>query len=316
MKLFLTSAARQPKLSVSLPPNSKTMDFLSKHIWLVEVIGRKEMTFDEIAERWEERFDEPLLKRRFYDFKVRIEDLFNITIACDRSKNTYKIKDREELKKNNVRNWMLENIAVSNTVLGASKLYDRILVEENPSAHKYLAVIIEAMKENFFIAMKYHSFQQENPVALILAPYFLKEYGKRWYVYGISQNSSTVKLYALDRILSLEIVAEQFELPSDFSARGTVATSFGVTLYPNIAPELITIKAYNDKPKYLDSLPLHHSQKVVERCESYTTYTLYVAPTIEFYKEIFAQLEDIEVINPKSVRDEIKRYIASIKKRY
>lgn len=290
------------------------MKLLSKYVWLLDTLrkaGERGILFDEIARRWEYEYGEELSKRTFHHQKNRIEELFDVNINCDRRTNLYSIEGVNDLQGDGVRNWILDTFALSNTVLGAMSLRERIVIDEKPSSHTYLPMLLTAMKQSNFVKMAYHSFKQENPMILEIAPYFVKEYKNRWYLYGVAKEDK-LKLYALDRMLSLEISEEYFTLPDNFSAHDTLYTAFGVTLYDDILPTTITIRAYGDKYKYLDTLPLHHSQRKIGD----NTYELYVAPTSEFISEILHQGENIEVVSPEYVRELVTRRLKLINKNY
>ena len=92
----------------------------------------------------------------------------------------------------------------------------------------------------------------------------------------------------------------------------TLYTAFDVTLYEEIKPAAITIRTKGGKSKYFDTLPLHHSQRKVNS----DTYELYVAPTPEFISEILHQGENVEILAPESVREQVKERLKSITQNY
>ena len=284
---------------------------------LIKRYGERGILFTDIAQCWQDEYGEELLKRTFQHQKSRIEELFNVTIACDRATNHYSIEDPDQLQGDGVRNWILNTFSVGNTLLGASSsLRERLIVENQPSSSRHhLFALLEAMKENRIVVLEYHSFKHAESIFIELAPYFVKMHNNRWYLYGVAK-ADKLKLYALDRIKSLEIKEQCFDVPIDFSPSETLHNAFGVTIYDHIPPTTITLRAYKDQYKYLDSLPLHHSQRIVDKCDEYATYELYATPTPEFYHEILRQGARLEVISPKKVRDELRNRVASIYRLY
>lgn len=295
------------------------MNLLNKYVWLLDVIKRSGecgILFSKIAEHWSNEFGEELSKRTFHHQKSRIEELFGVNIVCDRVTNLYSIECAETLEGDGLRNWILNSFTLSNTLLGALSVRDRIVNENQPSSALYLQPIIEALKTNKIVEMVYKSFKYENNVTIILMPYFVKQYKNRWYLYGVAKEDKKLKLYALDRVISLSVTEDKFDLPKDFYPLDILHTAFGVTLYDNIPPTTITLRAYHDKYKYIDTLPLHHSQRKVDICKEYTTYELYIAPTPEFFNEILSQGADLEVISPTKVREDLIIRVNNIKSRY
>lgn len=111
---------------------------------------------------------------------------------------------------------------------------NRILIEDVPSALQHLTDILEAMRENRMLEIEYHPFYLEESQHIQLLPYFVKLYERRWYVYGPTQENRQIKVYALDRIQRLSISGQTFRMPKGFSAEEHLATSIGITTYPDI----------------------------------------------------------------------------------
>lgn len=291
------------------------MNHLNKYIRLIDIIksgGSKGVLFDDIADKWSCEYGETLSKRTFQHQKSRIEELFDITIVCDRSTNRYSIENPEALRDNEVRRWILDTFSVGNTLMGALSLRERIVVDNQPSSFPFLPKLLEAMKVNSIVEICYHSFRFDDPITISIAPYFVKLHDNRWYLYGVEVGAERLKIYALDRIKSLAVSDDTFELPAEFSAHDTLYTAYGVTLYDDIKPMTITIKTYGTKSKYLDTLPIHHSQRKI----SDDTYELYVAPTGEFISEILRQGDDIEVVSPTEVREQIVKRLNLTNRHY
>ena len=53
-------------------------------------------------------------------------------------------------------------------------------------------------------------------------------------------------------------------------------------------PMTIRLKAYREKPHYLRSLPLHHSQREIESKAEDPIFEYKIAPTYDFIQEILS----------------------------
>ena len=75
--------------------------------------------------------------------------------------------------------------------------------------------------------------------------------------------------------------------------------------------ETIRLKAYNanHRDDYLRHLPLHPSQREVERDKDYTIFALRLRPSYDFCQELLSYGEEIEVLSPQYVRDYIAERI-------
>ena len=132
----------------------------------------------------------------------------------------------------------------------------------------------------------------------------MKLYERRWYVYGPTVDNPQIKVYALDRIQNLSISKQSFRLPKGFSAEDHLATSIGITTYPDIPPRRIVIKCTGEQPQYLRALPLHTSQEEIEQHEGWSLFAYYLAPTNEFFRKILSHREFMEIVAPDEVRQE------------
>lgn len=297
-------------------------NLFSKYVWLVDTIRRKGqtgITFGEIQRQWElSRFaenDKPYSKRTFHHQKSEIEDLFDIVISCNRRTNCYYIECDSDSRES-VRNWLFNTFAVSNILQEGESIREAILVEEVPSAQEYLTDLIRAIRESRITEISYRAFIRDETYACRFAPYFLKLHNRRWYVYGQDLADGKIRVLALDRIRQLSVTSAPFEKPAGFSGRAYLADCIGIARYDDIPACDIRVKAYGVQAKYVESLPLHTSQKAVETTKDYTVFSYHLCPTIEFYQEILRRGPDIEVLSPASVRNELKDILCRSLKKY
>lgn len=67
---------------------------------------------------------------------------------------------------------------------------------------------------------------------------------------------------------------------------------------------------------YMESLPLHHSQRMIEDCGEYADFELYLSPTYDFVMRLLQAGSMIEVISPASLRRTMKGWIAEMYELY
>ena len=71
---------------------------------------------------------------------------------------------------------------------------------------------------------------------------------------------------------------------------------------------LHNLNHYKPHCYYLESLPLHHSQRIIAQDDESITFELNVRPTFDFYQALLAQTDMAEVLEPESVRQEMMRF--------
>ena len=286
-----------------------TKDLFDKYIWLVDTIYRAgKITFEEINERWlrsrlSEGEDIPL--RTFHNWRIAIEQVFDININCNRKGGYYYyIENADDMQKGGIRNWLLNTFAVNNLINESHHLKRRILFEEIPSGRKYLTPVIEAMRDGLEIELYYQSYWYEEPSTYTLQPYCIKVFKQRWYVIGFCKERNNIRTFSLDRILQLTTLDTKFVCPKDFAPEAYFADYFGIMI-ENKKLETIRIKVYGMHVQYIRALPLHNSQCEIETTEDYSIFEYRMKPTLDFRQELLSRGADVEVLAPLTFREEM-----------
>jgi predicted DNA-binding transcriptional regulator YafY len=259
----------------------------------------------------------PLPLRTFHQHKNAVEELFGIEIKCTPS-NGYKyyISTPDTLKNDNIRKWLLNSFTLSNMISAGHNMKDRILFEEIPCGTEYLQTVIEAMQKSKELIVDYQRFYGRRETFNI-QPYAMKVYHQRWYVVGYIKELGGIRNIALDRTLEMNLSDISFTLPQNFNAEKYYANSIGIYVNEELKPTKVKIRAYGKQIEYLRSLPLHCSQKESaskygEFCEF--EYKLCLTP--ELSTHILAMGENVEVLEPVELREEIKRRLEECLTKY
>lgn len=313
-------------------------DYLRRHIWILSELYQhpKGLTYKEFAERWKRSSQNvlgtSLPKRTFADCLRAIEETFDIDISSDaRNGYRYRIVQRDWLENDRVKDWLLSAFAVNGLLQDSRGLRERVMYEDIPSGNDYLLEVLKAMRENHVLAMTYQDYFDKEPRDILLEPYCVRVFRQRWYVVGVMENEPKgeepteltnqghIRRYALDRVVKLESTDVTFKMPRDFSVSDYFADAFGIIVEPEeYDVETMRMKVYdiNHRREYLRSLPLHESQKEVERHKDYSVFELHVAPTYDFIKEILSMGGEVEIISPEYVRQEVEHRAEELLARY
>jgi len=298
------------------------MNQLQKYIWLIDTIRRAgKISHKDLSDRWEREKNlsdyKPLHRATFNRWRKAIYEQFSIYIQCQKIGGyLYYIANPEDIDEDKLKKWMLDSYAVGNIIGNNISLKDRILVDQIPSGRDHLTTILEAMKENHVVNIEYKSFKYSRSYEIPVEPYCVKFHENRWYMLGHNISKDTIRLYGLDRIESMEITDKEFRLPKGFVASDYFSDYFGIVSDENVKPERIVLRANEDHKHYLRSLPLHHSQKLIEDNGSYADFELYLAPTYDFIMKLLHFGAMIEVISPASLRRDMKGWISDMYELY
>ena len=309
-------------------------DYLQRQIWILSELYRtpEGITYKEFEERWERSSQNSLRtslhKRTFADCLRAIETAFGIIISCNARDNyRYRIMQREWIQKDRIKEWLISAFAVNTLLQDSRGLTERVVYEEIPSGNRYLLQVLEAMRENRVIHICYQDFFDQEAREILIQPWLVKVFKRRWYVVGpmenrqetVSPNQDSIQRYALDRIKHIETIEKTFKMPSKFSAEDYFSEAFGIIVdKEDYNVETIRLKVYdtNHRRDYLRSLPLHWTQQETEQHCHYSVFEIRQAPTYDFMQELLSMGSEVEVVSPDYVRKEMEWHISEMMAKY
>ena len=92
--------------------------------------------------------------------------------------------------------------------------------------------------------------------------------------------------------------------------------NFGIIADQRIEPQTVKLKVSAGQANYIRDLRLHESQDEIEKNEEYSIFKYFLRPTFDFMQEILWNGEDMEVLEPQSLRKEIAGIINRMNKKY
>lgn len=295
---------------------------INKLVWIVETISRAgKISFEDLNRKWMNNQDlsygEEMLKRTFHKWRNNILDTFGLLIECEKGgQYRYYISNMEELRQGSIEKWLLSTYSISNSLQGCKSIKERILLEDIPSGVNYLEPIIDAMKRGRLIHITYYSYWREDRREHYIMPLCVKLFRQRWYMVGKVWATGLFTIFSLDRIVDFRLSSHTFEYPKDFDPKDYFEGCFGVIAGTDVKIEHVVLKISSNQSNYLRDLPLHYSQQEKERHEEYSIFELDIRPTYDFQQEILRNGEDIEVLQPQWLRQEIAEKIHNMHNLY
>ncbi|MBO7559383.1 MAG: WYL domain-containing protein [Bacteroidaceae bacterium] len=305
--------------------NDRGQSLISKYVWVIETIHRRrKISFKELNRRW---LDDDISrgveipKRTFDNWRYVIWDMFGISIVNEnRGEYRYYIENEEDISKNGLRSWLYNTFCVSNALANSQSVKDRILLEFVPSGQQYLQPIIEAMKENRVINITYHSYWKDEENNFDVQPYCVKLFRQRWYMVARSTYpyyfEKGPRIYSLDRIHHLHKTEETFAMPKDWDANEYFAGSFGIIADQHVESQTVKLKVSAGQANYIRDLKMHESQEEIEHNDEYSIFAYRLRPTFDFMQELLRNGEDIEVLEPLWLREEMAGIIQRMWNKY
>ena len=289
-----------------------TGDLFSKYLWLIRTFtraGERGLDLRELSSRWELRFGAPYPRRSFANHREALEEIFGIRIECDRSTNRYMIRGADDLTdSSDGAAWLVNTFTVNSLLnLGKERLGGRVSVENIPSGHRWLTEIMDAMMQGRKLTVGYCKYTSESPEMLSVHPYALKESQKRWYLVAYCEQRGAMRVYGLDRIRTLAIAEEGFDMPEGFDVDELFYSSYGVYLPEGSKAETVILSTTEKEARFLRDLPLHHTQREIAQGEGLrpVRFSLRVIPNRSLVMDLCSYGPRLEVVAPQSLREEV-----------
>lgn len=200
--------------------------------------------------------------------------------------------------------WVDETIAKFESRLGLKKGAEKIVAfDENKdyTAVKYISPLFNAILNKQVLQITYRGFKQQSPQAMIFHPYFLKQYNNRWFCFGLHKDHDPPTVLALDRIADIQNHKSRYINNNDIDFSEYFEDVVGVTVSGKV--QKITIKITKEHWPYIQSKPLHGSQKIKLEGDEFVIVSIEVKPNYELQSLLLSHGNKIEIMEPKSYRE-------------
>lgn len=196
-----------------------------------------------------------------------------------------------------------------------SKIID---FEQNPflKGLEHFSELFNAIIYKRPIQITYKGFKQSVKINYLIHPYFLKQYNNRWFLFGLNDERNEITNIALDRIQSVKVISIEFKENEIIDFNDYFEDMVGVTSSKESIPEKILIKVNNEYWPYIETKPIHGSQKIKNKDKEFVLIELNVIVNYEFISLLFSHGENITIIEPKGLSEEIVNRAKKLIKNY
>lgn len=191
-----------------------------------------------------------------------------------------------------------------------------------------MAEAFSAIKAKTVVKLKYRVFNTSEIRKVIISPYLLKEYNRRWYLIGAADDSGRILNFALDRLISIAILPgyEYRESPEDLTER--YEDIIGVSYYEGAEIHKIIFWVSDKSAPYVDTKPLHGSQISIKGNKEKSLREMYEIPAggslfsidcmenYELIRELCSYGGELKVLSPQQIIKSITNRIESMSKIY
>ena len=259
-------------------------------------------------------YDREIIPRTFARHKDYIAETFPCYIDYNQSTNQYFLKRYHQYGQDeSLYNYLLSAYHIEGMSELAVKHRDKVKLLDAPTGVENVQIILEAIDKQKGIECVYYSFDRATKKQQLLIPYFLKTWEQRWYLAAEPDNHHHgISIFALERMDNIRLTEKKMLPSNDVTAVEYWEGSFGVNHSDNQVPEQIVIKAYGAQAEYIRALPIHESQKELERTDEYTIFEYHIVPCFNLFQQLLWHREKLEIIEPIKMREEMKKIVQNI----
>ncbi|MBP6455529.1 MAG: WYL domain-containing protein [Chitinophagaceae bacterium] len=319
--------ARLTMKQKTAPSLQELVDFVSDRMEMT--ISVSSIQKDIYAMRFDSKlgFDAPIefdRKRRAYyytDEKFSInniplseEDLQSVEMAVgllEQFKNIPAIKVFDEA---------LSRISASVKQSRTQQEKNKIVITDRPRRYlgiEFMQPIADAIREKHIMRLAYLPFNKNDIRKHQVHPYFIKEYQGRMYL--IAKDIHPTKeakflTFSFDRIQDVVSTRQVFE-EEQIDQENYFKSALGISMKDQKVEKII-LHFNPAQKKYLQSQPLHHSQQIIKDTAKTFAISLELIVNYELKTLLLGYGNDVEIIKPLSLRNELITSIKEMQKIY
>lgn len=290
-------------------------DSIKRQFLIVEFLRNKPANFQQInnfllKKEIETGYKLSISQRTFQRDCEEVLSLWDIEIKFNKRDGLYEIVNEED---NPYFDRIMESFDTVALLQQSKNIGEYLYLEKRKSkGTEYFNGILHAIQNNLIVEFQLNSYWKETSQRSCV-PKAIKESQNRYYLIAYDLDKKDFRNYGLDRISHFKITAKKQKTPI-IDVENYYKNAFGIERYDE--PEKIVLKFENQQKAYVNSLPLHSSQKIIKESTDTFFLELFMHPTNDFVMEIMRHGAICEVLEPAFLRDRIKAEIKQLQEKY
>src|SRR5438093_7818395 len=170
-------------------------------------------------------------------------------------------------------------------------------------AAEHLPKIHTALAEHRTLPTRYYSASRDSEDDRAIDPYHLTLHNGGLYLVGHCHLRDAVRIFAVERMRTVELTRARFEVPASFNAEKYLAGTWGI-----LRGDLVNVKVVFARrlARYIRERVWHPSQKLRDLPDGRLEMTLQVADTLEVRRWILGYGIQAEVVEPAALREALR----------
>src|SRR5690606_10836632 len=262
---------------------------LARQSIIIEALRKRPMSFAALSDKLDleseiRGYDFRISKRTFNRDVEEIRDLYNLEIKYDFSKKAFVLNTEDEFPSGER---LLDAFNTFHAIRIGERLSQNFEIERRRAAGmEHIFVLMHVIRNKLVTGIQYQKFDTDKATEKVVCPLALKEFRNRWYLIALDKKEELIKTFGLDRITGVNPGKKKFSTPAGFNLDKMFRNCFGIIAPHHEAPEQVVLSFDPEQGKYIQSMPLHHSQKEIINNDQEYRIGLYLNITYDLIMEL------------------------------
>jgi len=183
---------------------------------------------------------------------------------------------------------------------------------------KYLKPLYLAIKKKQVLQVTFKGFKDESSTVFEFHPHILKQYNRRWFVYGFNKTIDRwLHSIPLDeRLIDFKIIEDVVYEESDKDWDTFFRTMTGVTRLPNSKIEKVIVRFHNGRENYFKTKPFIPDFEEFFEEDKQNQVWFESIINKELVQQLLSYGKDLEVLEPDRLKNEMKEHAKAIQEFY
>jgi predicted DNA-binding transcriptional regulator YafY len=177
--------------------------------------------------------------------------------------------------------------------------------------------IFECIYAKTVLEIEYQHFKATESAKKIIHPYFLKQYNKRWFLFGFDELLHRIDNSAIDRIVGIKPLQKiQYKANIVVNPSTYFNSLIGVTKPQDALIEIVEFSITKQRANYLLTKPMHKSQQIIKEESDTITFTITVIINNELIALLLSYGSDITITQPIHLKNTIANIVENTAIKY
>ena len=183
---------------------------------------------------------------------------------------------------------------------------------------KYLKPLYLAIQKKQVLQITFKGFKDDKPSTFEFHPHVLKQYNRRWFVYGFNK-SKGIKQWSIpldERLIDFNVLEDMDYMKSITDWDSFFRTMVGVTKPYKSEVEKVVLRFYNGRENYFKTKPFQpdYEEFFEDDKQDQVWFESIINP--ELLQQLLSYGKDVEILEPESLKNQMKEHAENMKNYY